>query len=139
GHDEVERMNGLLHAADGGDRHHPLGAERLETPDVRAEVQLARRQAVAAAVARQEDDGTSLESAGAVLGGRVAEGGGHAARAPLREPFQLVQAAAADDPDRGLAHSASSSPRLTAASTAVTRTLATFRRRRSGPGNATSI
>src|SRR5262249_18016465 len=122
-----------------GDRHHPLGAERLEAPDVRAEVQLGRSQAVAAAVARQEDDRAPLESAGAVLVGRVAEGRAHAAPAHIGKARELVQAPAPDDPDRGLAPCPSSRPRLAAASTAVTRTRATLRRRRSGPGNATSI
>ena len=90
-------MDRLLHAADRGDRDHPLGAERLEAPDVGAEVQLARRQPVAAAVARQEDHRPSLEGARAVLVGRVAERRAHAPPADVGDALQLVEPAAADD------------------------------------------
>src|SRR5688572_28856134 len=132
-------MDRLLHAADGGDRDHPLRAERLQPPDVGAEVQLRRWQAMAAAVARQEDDGAALERPRAVLVRRIAERGSHPAPADVREALELVEPAAPDDPDRRLAHRTSRLPRVASGSAAVTRTRARRRRRRSGPRNVTSI
>ena len=142
GHDQVERVDRLLHAADGRHRDHPLGAERLEPPDVRAKVQLGRREAMTAAVARQEDHAPALVGAGAVLVRRVAERRPHAAPADVGQALELVEPAAADDADRRLAHPASvssSMPRALSPRVSVTRTRAMRRRRCSGPGNATSI
>src|SRR5213594_31969 len=133
GNHQVERPDVLLHAADGGHRHDALDTERLQAPDVGAEVQLRRRQAVAATMARQEDHGASLELAGAELVGGIAEGRAHAAPADIGEAFELVEPAAADDPDRATPH-ATISPRRSA----PTRTRATRRISASGPSKTTS-
>src|SRR5882724_1340797 len=144
GDHEIERLDVFLHAAHGGDRDDPLDAERLQSPDVGAEVQLGRREPVAAAVAWEEDDTAVLELAGAELVGGIAEGRAHPAPADVRQSFQLVEPAAADDADGGAVHSrgppweyATSSPR-TSASTAATRTRATRRISASGPSKTIS-
>src|SRR5262249_58558305 len=73
GDDQIEWPDVVLHAANGGDRDDPLHAERFQAPDVRAEVQLGRRQAMPATVPRQEDDRAAVEGAGAEIVRRIAE------------------------------------------------------------------
>src|SRR5262249_54771291 len=55
GHHQVARRKILAHAAGRADRHQELDAELLETIDVGAVVNFARQQAMAAAVAREEN------------------------------------------------------------------------------------
>src|SRR5207247_9201736 len=123
GDDEVERPNRLLHAADRRDRDHPLGAERLEAPDVRAEVQLRRHDPVAPTVARQEDHAPPRETPDAVGVRRRAEGRADAAPPDVRQPLELIEPAAADDPDRRVVRfpSVASAPRVRSRSASVTR------------------
>src|SRR5688572_2016952 len=90
GHHQIERPDLLLRAAHRRDGDHPFGAQRLQPPDVRAEIELARAQTVAPTVARQEDHRTPIEPAGAELVRRIAERRTDAAPAHLRESLQLV-------------------------------------------------
>src|SRR5207245_11210900 len=142
--DGVAGLDLLLHAADAADRDDPLDAERLQPPDVGAEIQLARRQPMAVAVARQEDHAPAIEPALAKLVGRIAERRSDTTPANVRHPFQLVEPAAADDADRGSRSAAFltpfhvSSPLAFSPSIPVIRTLARRRRNVSGPSNVTS-
>ena len=54
GNDELERAVLLLERADGAERDDPLDAELLEALDIGAEIELRRRDAMAASVTRQE-------------------------------------------------------------------------------------
>src|SRR5262249_57436499 len=99
----------------------------LGPPCVGGKVRLAGGDPMAPPVTGQEDDGSTLEHAGAVLVGRIAERRPHAAPAHVGEPVQLVEAAAADDADRPAVHAARTSfstPRAARSPASVTRTAA---------------
>src|SRR5262249_44019478 len=143
GDDQIEWPDVVLHAANGGDRDDPLHAERFQAPDVRAEVQLGRRQAMPATVPRQEDDRAAVEGAGAELVRRIAEWRADAAPANVGQAFELVETAATDDADRALFHRCSagreptiSPPIPSSASFSCRRT--TRRISASGPSKMTS-
>ena len=63
GHDEVGGLVLFLERADGGDGEDALDAELLEGVDVGAEVQFGGKDAMAAAVAREEGDLAAFELA----------------------------------------------------------------------------
>ncbi len=73
GHDEVGGLVLFFERADGGDREDALDAEFLEGVDVGAEVQFRRKNAMPAAVARQESNLAAFEFAENEGVGRVAE------------------------------------------------------------------
>jgi len=73
GQRQVARLHFLAQASDGGYADHRAHAERLQRPDVGAEVDLAREVFVALAVARQECDGRAAEHADAHRRRRGAE------------------------------------------------------------------
>ena len=97
---------------------------------------------MATAVAREEDHPSAGETADAVRVGRRAERRLDLLPLDVGQPLELVQAAAADDTDRGLARErfhrsfapvASSSPSTRSPCTAVTRALASVRMSDGGP------
>src|SRR5256885_2484410 len=141
GDDQVERADRVLHAPDGGDRDDPFRAERLEPPDVGAEVELARHDAVAAPVARQEDHAPVEVPPGAERVGGLAEGRPHAAPPDVGEPRELVEPAAPDDADGALGRAPrhhATSPSVRSRSTPVTRTRVSRPMSPSAPSNCTS-
>jgi hypothetical protein len=97
-HDEVTRLDLLLHRADRADAHEVRRPRLLQRADVRAVVDLMRRDPVAAAVARQEEERRPARE-------RALHE--HVARAPERrvdldlrhvaEALHLVESAAAED------------------------------------------
>ena len=97
GHHKVPGNDLLAEAADRTGRHQPHDAELLHRVDVGAEVQLARLDPVAAAVARQEGDAALAEAPDDDLVGRVSEGRRQPDPLDLAEFGELVEAAAADD------------------------------------------
>jgi hypothetical protein len=135
---EVQGMDLFPHAAHGGDRDHPFDPQRLQPPDVGAEVQFAGHQAVSSAVAGQKDERRVAEPPGAVLIRGVAERRADPLPADVDEAGQRVESAAADDANGPLSRHATTSPRVSPSRAAVTRTDRSVRIRRSGPGKATS-
>src|SRR5690606_12441445 len=99
--DEVERRELFLERPDGAEREQPLDAELLEAVDVRAERQVRRDDAVAAAVARQEGDLASAYLAEDVGVRRRSPRRFDGHLAPVLERFHVVQAPASDDADCG--------------------------------------
>ena len=77
-----------------------VAAEHLEAADVRAIVDLRRRQAVPAAVPREKRDGNAAESTRDVGVRRRAERRLHHLLARRLDRRQIVEPAAADQPDR---------------------------------------
>src|SRR5208282_4974671 len=77
-----------------------LGAAgALQGVDVGAEVELGGRHAMAAAVARQEDEAGALELAQEELVGGLAERRVHLDPARAAEPVDVIESAATDDAD----------------------------------------
>src|SRR5439155_12044831 len=97
--DEVARLDLPPHRPHGRDRDDALAAERAEAVDVRAERDLGGREPVPAAVAREERDLDAAEVADDVCVGRRAEGRLDLALLTRLEALEVVEAAAADDPD----------------------------------------
>src|SRR5262249_27555145 len=77
GYDEIQRRNVLLHAADGAHGDHRLDAQSLQPVDVRPIVDVGRRQAMAAAVAAQEDHGGDPQTPDPIGVRRLPEGSPH--------------------------------------------------------------
>src|SRR5258706_2778014 len=96
--DDVGRRVLLFHRADGARRKNRVDAEELEAEDIGAIVQLARRETMAASVAREEGHAHAVDLADDVDVGRIAEGSLDLALVEDGQPFHLVQAGAADDP-----------------------------------------
>ncbi len=99
GDDEIERAVLFLERADGAEGDDALHAQRLHAVDVGAEVQLRGRDAVAAAVAREEGDLASGERAEDVVVRRAAEGRLDVGFFLGFEAGHGVESAAADDSD----------------------------------------
>src|SRR5262245_61827792 len=150
-HHEVEGTDVLPQAAHRAYRHHPADAEGLQTVDVRPKRKLRRSPAVPASVPREEDDGSTVESADAIAIGRRSEGGPHLHPACPLEPLHLVEATSPDHPHRirgrstlaprpSRTHSEAPARRPNVASSAasVTVTGTMSRARASSPGNRTS-
>src|SRR5207253_10574235 len=72
GNDDVGRFVCLFEAADRAGRENEFDAERLHAEDVRAEIQLRRRQAMATAMSRQERDPFAAQRAEHVRRRRLA-------------------------------------------------------------------
>ena len=105
GHNEVGGLVLFLERADGGDGDDALDAELLEGIDVGAEVELGRKNAMAAAVTREESDLAAFELAeNEGVRGR-AEGRFDALLVDVGESGHGVEPAAADDADFCLRHS----------------------------------
>src|SRR6185436_20550131 len=92
--DDVSRMDPLLHRSDRRRRQDALDAERLHRVDVRAIVDVAGEDAVAASVAREERNRSIAEAADeqGVRGGP--ERRGDRVLAPIRQPREVVEPAA---------------------------------------------
>ena len=102
GDDEVGGFVLFLQAADGGDGEDGGDAGGFERVDVRAEVELGGKDAMALAVAGEEDDFSAFEGAEDEGVGGVAEGGFDRLFVDVGEAGHGVEAAAADDADFGL-------------------------------------
>ena len=98
GHDDVQRLDLLLHASHGADGDQPLDAQRLETPDVGFYVQTGWRNCVALAVPRQKRYGQAVQLAGDVIAARTSKRRVHGQRADVGEALHFVESAAADNP-----------------------------------------
>ena len=96
---EIERRQIFAQRADSADGNNSLGAEHFQSADVRAVVDFARREAMAAAVARQERDALPFERADHDRIGGIAERRLHADFARVGEAGHVVEPAAADDGD----------------------------------------
>src|SRR5262249_43707298 len=84
----------------------PVGAELLHAPDVGAEVDLVRQDAMAAPMPRQEDQLGIPQPPDHELVGGITEWRGERDLLDRGEPFDLVQAGAADDADGACLHRA---------------------------------
>src|SRR5437870_8920620 len=99
----MPRMQRLLHAAYGAHGEDALHAQLLERVDVRAVIDLARREPMAPAVAGQKGDAHALQVAHRDLVGRGTEWRGHPDARHARRALHLVQPTPADDPEEGCA------------------------------------
>ena len=102
GDDEVGGFVLFFQAADGGDGEDGGDAGGLKGVDVGAEVELGGEDAMALAVAGEEDDLAAFEGAEDEGVGGVAEGGFYFDFVDVGEAGHGVEAAAADDADFGL-------------------------------------
>jgi hypothetical protein len=104
GDDHVARCDLLAQAADRAHRDDPLHAECLHGVDVSPEVDLARKDPMAAPVAGQEDEACPAEAPDHEVVGRVAEGSLDAHALDPLEARELVEPAAAEDAERPIRH-----------------------------------
>ena len=99
GHDEVGGLVLFLERADGGDGENALHAELFHGVNVGAEVELGRKNAMAAAVAREKSDLAAFEFAENEGVRGCAEGRFDALLVNVGESGHGVEPAAADDAD----------------------------------------
>src|SRR5204862_6087250 len=95
--DDVAGLVFLFEAADGTRGENELDAERLQAVDVRAEVQLRRRHAVAPAVPRQKRHALAAQGPQHVRRRRIAKRRRHHHFFAIGDIGHVVQAGAADD------------------------------------------
>jgi hypothetical protein len=101
GDQELARLEIFPERAHGTDRDDALHAEEFHGVDVGAEVEFRRKDAVAAAVAGEERDALSFQSAEDEGVGGIAEGSFEAEFASVGQSGHGVEAAATDDTDVG--------------------------------------
>ena len=94
---EVPWLDLLAERTDGAEADDVLRAELLQAPDVRTERDPRRRDPVAASMARQKDEAHAVQHARHEAVARRAEGRGEGDLAHVLEPFDGVEAGAADD------------------------------------------
>ena len=97
--DEIAGRQILAQAADSGERHDVGDAAALQRVDIGAEIDLGRRQHVAAAVARHEHDRVAVERAKAEFVRGRTERAVDPPPGDIGEAVDLVEPAAADDAD----------------------------------------
>ena len=102
--DDVAGAVFFLQGADGADAEDPLDAEFFQGPDVGAVVEFGGQDAVAAAVAGEEDDVAPDEAAGQEIIGGGAEGGFDLDPFLVGEAFDAIEAGSADDANAMLCH-----------------------------------
>src|SRR5947209_10452055 len=134
GHDDVERLVLLFQAADRARRYDPLDAEHLECVDVRAEIELRRKDPMADAMSRQERDALAAERADDERTGRLAKRRGNDLFLTVGQLRHLVQAAAADDPDAAGLHFFNSCARTHPRAPVAVRSIARGGRSQPQPG-----
>lgn len=97
GDDDMAGWHFLAKGSDGGDGDDPADVERAECPDVCAVVDFVGEEAVAEAVAGEEEYGAVCELAFDDFIGRVAEGGFDAVAGDDLEGVDFIEAGASDD------------------------------------------
>jgi len=99
GQDDVARRVFFLQRTDGTDADDPRNSQFFHRPDVRAMVQFTGQNAVTAGVAREEDDFAPGQGAGEQFIGGWTERRFDFHPFLIRETFDGIQAAAANDAD----------------------------------------
>jgi tRNA-2-methylthio-N6-dimethylallyladenosine synthase len=99
GEKHITRRVLLLQTSHGGDANDPPDIERTKRINIRAMVQLVRKQAMPPPMPGQEIDLPAVYAAPHDCIGRVAEGCFHPQLSRIFHPLHLVETASADDPD----------------------------------------
>ena len=99
GHHHVQRRVLLLEAADRAGREDPLDAQKLESEDVGAEVELRRRDPVTGPVPREKRHATPTQRRGHIGSARVAERRRQPDLLAVRQLLHVVEPTPADDAD----------------------------------------